>query len=73
MTFRSSYVRRALGTLSFGIPAYEESYEEELRAFVAAIRDGAAPLSTLEDAALCAEILRQAYTTAETGSPWTRV
>jgi predicted dehydrogenase len=69
MNFRSSYVRRALGTLSFGIPAYEESYEEELRAFVAAIRDGAALPSTLEDAALCAEILRQAYATAETGGP----
>jgi predicted dehydrogenase len=72
MSFRSSYVRRPLGTLTFGIPVYEESYEHELRAFAAAIRDGAAPVSTMEDAARCSEIIEGAYTAAASGRPWVR-
>jgi predicted dehydrogenase len=72
VSFRSSYVRRAIGTLSFGIPVYEESYQEELRAFAVAIEHGTPPVSTMNDAAMCAEILRGAYAAAETGRPWVR-
>ena len=71
MTFRSTYLRRPLGTLGFGLPAYEESYELELRAFGAAIRDGAGLISTMHDAASCAEIISGAYAAAASGTPWT--
>jgi len=71
MTFRSAYLRRPLGTLAFGLPAYEESYRHELRAFADAIRGGAPPLSTLEDAARCAEIVAGAYEAAAAGRAWT--
>lgn len=63
-------MQRAFGTLDFGIPAYEESYREELRAFAEAVEDGTAPLSTMEDAAVCAEILRGAYQAADSGVAW---
>lgn len=70
VSFRSSHVRRALGTLSFGLPVYEESYAEQLRAFAAAVDHGAAPLSTMDDAAICAEMLRGAYAAAKSGRSW---
>ncbi len=72
VSFRSSYLKRALGTLDFGLPVYEESYGEELRAFVAAVEGGTPPVSTMEDAAMCAEILRGAYDAAASTRPWTR-
>ena len=72
VTFRSSYMQRAFGTLNFGIPVYEESYQEELRAFAEAVENGTAPLSTMKDAAVCAEILRGAYEAAESGVAWVR-
>jgi predicted dehydrogenase len=72
MTFRSAYLRRALGTLGFGLPVYEESYEHELRAFAATIDGGGAPLSTMADAADCAEIVAGAYAAIAAGRPWSR-
>jgi predicted dehydrogenase len=71
MTFRSAYLRRPLGTLGFGLPAYEESYELELRAFGAAIREGGELISTMRDAASCAEIIAGAYAAAASGTTWT--
>jgi len=64
MTWRSSLFRRALGTLSVGIPAYEESYEHEADAFRSAITQKTTPLSTLEDAAASARIVGAAYESA---------
>lgn len=65
MTWRSSVFRRALGTLSIGIPAYEESYEHETAAFRDAVLHGAPLTSTLADAAVSARILDAAYQAAE--------
>ena len=64
MTWRSSLFRRALGTLSVGIPAYEESYEHEAEAFRSAIARGTRLPSTLEDAAASARIVNAAYESA---------
>lgn len=61
MTWRTSIVRRGKGSLGFGIPAYEESYENENRAFVMAVREQGAPISTIEDAATVSRIIRAAY------------
>jgi predicted dehydrogenase len=71
MTFRSAYLRRPLGTLGFGLPVYEESYGHELRAFAAAIAAGEQPLSTMADAANCAEIVAGAYAAVAAGRAWT--
>ncbi len=71
MTFRSAYLKRPLGTLGFGLPVYEESYEHELRAFAAAIRGGDPPVSTMRDAASCSEIVAGAYEVAASARPWT--
>ena len=70
MTFRSTYLRRPLGTLGFGLPAYEESYELELSAFAAAIRGERELISSMHDAANCAEIIAGAYAAAASGRPW---
>lgn len=65
MTWRSSIFNRALGTLSFAIPVYEESYEGEARNLREAIERSIQPLSTLKDAATGARIITCAYEAAE--------
>jgi predicted dehydrogenase len=65
MTWRSSIFNRALGTLSFAIPVYEESYEGEARNLREAIERNVPLLSPLEDAATSARIIHAAYDAAE--------
>jgi predicted dehydrogenase len=64
LTWRSSIFNRALGTLSFALPVYEESYEHEALMFQSAVLDGAPLISTLEDAAASARIIHAAYRAA---------
>lgn len=64
LTWRSSIFNRALGTLSFALPVYEETYEQEAQMFQTAVRDGAPLISTLEDAATSARIIDAAYRAA---------
>jgi predicted dehydrogenase len=67
-SWRSAFVRRALGTLSFGIPAYEDSYIHEVRAFVDAIGgDPSSIASTMDDALDAARILEQVVGVADEG------
>lgn len=73
LTWRSAFVRRAKGSLDIGLPAYEESYEHEGRAFLAALGGGPAPLSTLADAAVAARIIDAAYESARQGAAVDRV
>jgi predicted dehydrogenase len=65
MTWRSSIFNRALGTLSFAVPIYEESYEGEARNLREAIERGVPVLSTLRDAAASARIITAAYEAAD--------
>lgn len=64
MSWRTGSFRRALGSLSVGIPAYEESYEHELRAFARAISTGAQPDSAAGDALVAARLLVASYEAA---------
>lgn len=68
MSWRTGIFQRAKGSLSVGIPAYEESYEHLSRAFVAAVTRGSPPLSTLEDAARVSRIVVAANEAAATGT-----
>jgi predicted dehydrogenase len=68
MTWRNAFVRRPKGSLSIGLPTYEESYEHETRAFLAAISGEATPVSSLEDAAVVARIIDAAYESARLGT-----
>ncbi len=65
LTWRSSIFKRALGSLPFALPAYEESYERESRQFLDTIANGTPLVSTLEDALASAKILEAAYTAAK--------
>lgn len=65
LTWRSSIFNRALGTLAFALPVYEESYEHEAQMFQSAVLDGASLISTLEDAATSARIIHAAYRAAK--------
>lgn len=60
-SWRTAIFDRPLGTLSRAIPAYEDSYIHEDRAFVQAARgDSSVIVSTLEDAGLAAKLLTAA-------------
>jgi predicted dehydrogenase len=60
-SWRSAIFRRPLGSLSVGIPAYEDSYVHEDAAFLAAMRgDANAVISPLEDALVASRVLRLA-------------
>lgn len=64
--------QRALGSLTFGIPAYEETYVHENRAFAAACSgDRDRIVSPLEDALTVARLAEHAQRSATTGTPWT--
>lgn len=65
LTWRSSIFNRALGSLSFALPVYEETYEQEALVFQNAILHNAPLISTLEDAATSARIINAAYHAAE--------
>jgi predicted dehydrogenase len=52
---------------AFGIPVYEETYSHESRAFQQAVAAGVPPISSLEDAATSARIIRRAYEAAGSG------
>lgn len=65
MNWRSALFERPLGTLAYALPAYEESYTGELAQLTAAVRSGAEPVSTLEDAALVARLLAAAHSAAD--------
>lgn len=68
-SWRSAIFRRALGTLSVGIPAYEDSYIHEDGAFIAAVRgDTEAIVSPLEDAVLASRLLQLANEADRTAS-----
>ena len=57
-SWRSAHLRGATAAHRFSIPAYEESYEHELAAFVRAVRgDPAAVVSTITDAGVVAQLL----------------
>lgn len=73
MSWRTSIFKRALGTLSFAIPAYEESYGHEVDAFARAIAEGEPLVSTLADAAISARIIESAYDAARSGTAQQRV
>lgn len=63
--------QRALGSLTFGIPAYEETYIHENRAFAAACAgDRSRIVSPLEDALAIAHLAEHAQHSAATGMPW---
>jgi predicted dehydrogenase len=66
MNWRSALFARPLGTLAYALPAYEESYSRELAHFAAAVRSGVPPVSTLDDAALVARLLKAAHHAADT-------
>jgi len=67
--WRSAIFRRPLGTLSVGIPAYEDSYVHEDGAFIAAVRGQRdAIVSPLEDALLASHLLRLAAEASRTAS-----
>ena len=66
--WRSSVFLRPLGTLPIAIVQYEESYTNELLAFKLAIENGRPLTSTMEDAALAADILSAAQKSIKTGS-----
>jgi predicted dehydrogenase len=67
--WKSSTFRRALGSLSFAIPAYENSYIYEHEAFAAAIGgDPTRIVSSIEDALLTQELIDLAHESARTGS-----
>lgn len=66
MTWRSSVVRRARGSLDVGLPVYEESYRDESRAFLDAILHGSPLVSSLADAAMASRIVRAAHDSAAT-------
>jgi predicted dehydrogenase len=66
MNWRTALFERPLGTLAYALPAYEESYTNELAHLTAAIRSGVEPVSTLEDAALVARLLAAAHRAGDT-------
>jgi predicted dehydrogenase len=66
--WRTSVFTRPLGTLPIAIVQYEESYANELRVFESAVKDKGQLISTLEDAALAADILRAAQLSAKSGA-----
>lgn len=66
-TFRSAISDRPLGSLSFALPVYEESYEHELEAFARHVRDGRPLISTMDDARAALAIVGAGYASAETG------
>jgi predicted dehydrogenase len=60
-SWRDAFFQRPLGTMNWGIAAYEESFAYEDRHFIAACRgEGAPPLSTMEDAAVAQELIEAA-------------
>lgn len=66
--WKSATYRRALGSLSFAIPAYEDSYIYEQEAFAAAINGYAERIvSTIEDAHWTQQVIDLAYESARTG------
>lgn len=65
--FRSAVFQRPLGTLSAAYVPYEESYGNELRAFAEAIQGTGELLSTMEDAAVAAEIIRACQLSRNSG------
>jgi predicted dehydrogenase len=67
LTWRSAIFDRAIGTLSFALPVYEETYEQEARMFQSAIQNNEVLTSTLEDAATSARIINAAYQSAKQG------
>jgi predicted dehydrogenase len=69
-SWRAGVIKRAIGSMSTGYVPYEEAYERELAAFVAAVKgDPSAVSSTLEDALAVARILGAAETSIRTGRP----
>lgn len=58
--WRDSVFRRPLGSLPFGIPAYEDSYIHEQRVFAAAIGGRPEIVSDLSDAHSVAQVLQAA-------------
>lgn len=67
--WHDSIFQRHLGTLSFAVPAYEDSYIYEQEAFAAALGgDDSAVVSRLNDAADAAYILRLARQANDTGA-----
>jgi predicted dehydrogenase len=66
--WRTSVFTRPLGTLPIAIVQYEESYANELRVFESAVKDKGQLISTLEDAALAADILKAAQLSAKSGA-----
>lgn len=67
--WQDSIFQRHLGTLSFAVPAYEDSYIYEHKAFAAALHGNAnAVVSGLADAANAAYVLRLARQASNTGA-----
>jgi len=66
-TFRSAVFDRPLGSLSFALPVYEESYQHELEVFAQHIRGSGVLLSTLEDARIGLALIDSGYASAATG------
>lgn len=64
--------QRALGTLSVGLPAYEETYANENRSFAAAIRgDRSRIMSSIDDALAVARLAELSQRSASTDRPVT--
>ena len=62
--------QRAIGSLSFGVPAYEETYVHENRAFAAAIRGELHRIvSPIADALAAAQLAELAQSSASIGGP----
>jgi predicted dehydrogenase len=64
LTWRSSFFTRPLGTLTYALPLYEESFGCALEAFESAIRKGVSPISTLSDAACASRLIDLGYRSA---------
>lgn len=70
LNWADAVFHRAMGSLSFGLPAYEETYANENRAFAAAIRgDRSHIISPIEDALAVSQLSELAQRSASSRHP----